>query len=127
MSARLLTTGCDRSSFCKKLPSVHTRNTMTNNTQAIEDLAAEIGDRIYIDVAKWHLYLEDAKLHVILAERLYPMLLEGRLDDSRILQVLQDLPISIGAGKREIPLVDLLPRQCQTQLTNILEEFQRQM
>jgi Protein of unknown function (DUF3181) len=127
MSARLLTTGCDLSSFYKTLPSVHTRNTMTNNTQAIEDLAAEIGDRIYIDVAKWHLYLEDAKLHVILAERLYPMLLEGRLDDSRILQVLQDLPISIGAGKREIPLVDLLPRQCQTQLTNILEEFQRQM
>lgn len=109
------------------MPSVHALNTMTNNTQAIEDLAAEIGDRIYIDVAKWHLYLEDAKLHVVLAERLYPMILAGRLDDSQILKVLQEIPISVGAGKREIPLVDLLPRQCQTQLTDILEEFQRQM
>jgi Protein of unknown function (DUF3181) len=100
---------------------------MTNNTQAIEALAAEIGDRVYIDVAKWHLYLEDAKLHVVLAERFYAMLSEGRLDDSQILQVLQDVPISLGGGKREIPLADLIPRQCQTQLTNILEEFQRQM
>jgi Protein of unknown function (DUF3181) len=100
---------------------------MTNNTQAIEALAAEIGDKVYIDVAKWHLYLENAKLHVVLAERLYPMLSEGRLDDSRILQVLQDIPVSLGGGKREIPLVELIPQQCQTQLMDILEEFQRQM
>lgn len=100
---------------------------MTNNTQAIEALAAEIGDKVYIDVAKWHLYLENAKLHVVLAERLYPMLSEGSLDESKILKVLQDIPISLGGGKREIPLVDLVPRQCQTELTEILEEFRRQM
>jgi len=28
-----------------------------NPTREIETLAAEIGDKIYIDVAKWHLYL----------------------------------------------------------------------
>ncbi|MFN6296947.1 MAG: DUF3181 family protein, partial [Microcystis sp.] len=30
---------------------------MANTTQDIENLAAQIGDNIYIDVAKWHLYL----------------------------------------------------------------------
>lgn len=100
---------------------------MTSNTQAIEALAAEIGDKVYIDVAKWHLYLENAKLHVVLAERLYPMLSEGNLDESKVLKVLQDIPIALGGGKREIPLVDLLPRSCQTELIRILEEFQRQM
>ncbi|MGB7273369.1 MAG: DUF3181 family protein [Geitlerinemataceae cyanobacterium] len=100
---------------------------MTNNTQAIEALAAEIGDKVYIDVAKWHLYLENAKLHVVLAERLYPMLAEGPLDENQILQVLQDILIPLGGGKREIPLVELIPSQCQTELTDILEEFRQQM
>jgi Protein of unknown function (DUF3181) len=113
--------------FFKTLPSVHSLIVMTNNSQAIESLAAEIGDRVYIDVAKWHLYLEDAKLHVVLAERLYPMLSEGRLDDSQILQVLQDISIPLGGGRRQLPLADLLPQSCHNQLTDILEEFQRQM
>ncbi|MFM6515410.1 MAG: DUF3181 family protein, partial [Microcystis panniformis] len=36
---------------------------MANTTQDIENLAAQIGDNIYIDVAKWHLYLREAHLH----------------------------------------------------------------
>ncbi|MCZ0901244.1 DUF3181 family protein, partial [Microcoleus sp. HI-ES] len=28
---------------------------MANTTQAIESLAAEIGENVYIDIAKWHL------------------------------------------------------------------------
>jgi hypothetical protein len=46
----------------------------TNTTEAIEALAAEIGENIYIDVAKWHLYLREAHLHTTLAEQLYPLL-----------------------------------------------------
>lgn len=33
-----------------------------SRTPLIERLAAEIGRDIYMDVAKWHLYLADAKL-----------------------------------------------------------------
>ncbi|WP_375338608.1 DUF3181 family protein [[Phormidium] sp. ETS-05] len=96
-------------------------------SEAIEALAAEIGDKIYIDVAKWHLRLDDAHLHSVLADRLYPMLAENALNEDQVVQILQNIPVKLGGGRREIPLSDLLPMQCQMQLMDILEEFQRQM
>jgi hypothetical protein len=100
---------------------------MSNTTQAIESLAAEIGENVYIDIAKWHLYLRDAHLHTVLAEQLYPMLEDGKLDADKVGQVLQGIPVKLGGGKREVPLADLIPMQCQVQLMDVLEEFQRQM
>jgi Protein of unknown function (DUF3181) len=100
---------------------------MANPTETIESLAAEIGDRVYMDIAKWHLFLENAKLHKTLAERLYPLLTENPLPKDRVLQILQSIPIPIGGGRREIPLADFLPAQCQTQLMDLLEEFQRDL
>jgi len=97
---------------------------MANTTQAIEDLAAEIGENIYIDVAKWRLYLREAHLHTTLAEQLYPLLTDNSLEENQISQILQNIPVKIG-GKREIPLADLLPTQSQTNLMDLLEEFQR--
>ena len=99
----------------------------TNTTQEIESLAAEIGDNIYIDVAKWHLYLKDAHLDKVVAEQLYPLLTNRNLDTDRVAQVLQGIPVKLGGGKREMSLGDLVPMQCQVQLMDILEEFQRQM
>ncbi|QZZ20841.1 DUF3181 family protein [Leptothermofonsia sichuanensis E412] len=101
--------------------------TNINAAEAIEALAAEIGENIYIDVAKWHLYLSNAHLHTVLAERLYPMLTSGLLDEDEVVKTLQDIPVRLGGGKREVPLVDLLPVQCQVNLMDILEEFQRKM
>ena len=98
-----------------------------NTTEAIEALAAEIGENIYIDVAKWHLYLREAHLHSILAQRLYPLIAEGNLNQDQVLEILQSIPVKLGGGKREIPLVDLLPRQCQVNLMDLLEEFQRNL
>lgn len=98
-----------------------------NTTEAIEALAAEIGENIYIDVAKWHLYLREAHLHSILAQRLYPLIAEGNLNEDQVLEILQSIPVKLGGGKREIPLVDLLPRQCQVNLMDLLEEFQRNL
>lgn len=98
-----------------------------NTTETIEALAAEIGETIYIDVAKWHLYLRDAHLHTPLAERLYPLLTEGTLEEEQVQQILQSIPIKLGGGKREVPLTDLLPMQCQVNLMDLLEEFQRKM
>ena len=43
----------------------------------IEQLAAAIGKEVYIDVARWHLYLRDAHLHALLAERLAPQVMAG--------------------------------------------------
>jgi hypothetical protein len=100
---------------------------MANTTQAIESLAAEIGENVYIDIAKWHLYLNDAHLHTVVAEQLYPMLEDGDLDADRVAQVLQGISVKLGGGKREVPLADLIPMQCQVQLMDVLEEFQRKM
>ncbi len=100
---------------------------MSNPTETIEALAAEIGDRIYLDIAKWHLFLENAKLHKILAERLYPLLVDRTLGEDRVLSVLQSIQISIGAGRRELPLADFIPLSCQRQLIDILEDFERRL
>jgi hypothetical protein len=100
---------------------------MANTTQAIESLAAEIGENVYIDIAKWHLYLRDAHLHTVVAEQLYPMLEKGNLDTDKVQGVLQGISIKLGGGKREVPLADLIPMQCQVQLMDVLEEFQRKM
>jgi hypothetical protein len=100
---------------------------MANTTQAIESLAAEIGENVYIDIAKWHLYLRDAHLHTVVAQQLYSMLEDGDLDADKVERVLQGIPVKLGGGKREVPLADLIPMQCQFQLMDVLEEFQRKM
>jgi hypothetical protein len=41
--------------------------------------------------------------------------------------VLESIPIKIGGGKRELPLIDLLPLQCQVNLVDILEKYQREI
>ncbi|MBD2006291.1 MULTISPECIES: DUF3181 family protein [Cyanophyceae] len=98
-----------------------------NTSEAIEALAAEIGENIYIDIAKWHLYLRDAHLHTVLAEQLYPMLVNDSLQEDRVLQVLENIPVKLGGGKREVPLIELLPMQCQVNLMDLLEEYQRNL
>ena len=96
-------------------------------SQVIDALAAEIGDKIYIDVAKWHLYLSNANLHTVLAEQLYPLLANNELSEEKVLKMLQAIPVKLGGGKREVPLADLLPMQCQVSLMDLLEEFQRNL
>ncbi len=98
-----------------------------NTTEAIETLAAEIGENIYIDVAKWHLYLREAHLHTTLAEQIYPLLTSNSLQEDRVVQILQNIPVKLGGGKREVPLADLLPMQCQVNLMDLLEEYQKSM
>lgn len=94
----------------------------SNNSEAIEKLAAAIGEDVYIDVAKWHLYLRDAHLHTTLAEQLYPILGKNVSED-QVLQILRSIPVKLGGGKLETPLANLLPMQSQMQLMDIIEEF----
>lgn len=99
----------------------------TSSSEAIESLAAGIGENVYIDVAKWHLYLSDAHLHTALAEKLYPMLTANAINEAEVMQVLQNTSVQLGGGKREVPLADLVPKQCQTNLMDFLAEFQRNL
>jgi hypothetical protein len=97
----------------------------TNTTELLEALAAEIGENIYIDIAKWHLYLADAKLHNIVAEKLYPLITDRKVNENRVIQILESIPVKIGGGRKELALIDLLPLQCQVNLVDILEKYQR--
>ncbi|WP_413165195.1 DUF3181 family protein [Capilliphycus salinus ALCB114379] len=96
-------------------------------TQEIEKLASEIGENIYIDVAKWHLYLSDAHVHTQVAEQLYPLLENGNLEAGSINQVLQGITVSLGGGKMTTSLANLIPNSVESDLLKMLEEYQRQM
>lgn len=98
---------------------------MATTTELLEGLAAQIGEAVYIDIAKWHLYLSDAKIHTLVAEQLYPLVTSGTVREDRVEAVLQSIPVKIGGGRKEIPLLDLLPLQCQVNLVDILEKYQR--
>lgn len=97
-----------------------------NSTELLESLASEIGDNVYMDIAKWHLYLTDAKLHHLLAERCYSLLIEHNVTEERVLGLLSTIKIQIGGGRKEVPLIDLLPLQCQVHLVDILEKYQQE-
>lgn len=99
----------------------------TSTTEILEALAAEIGENIYMDIAKWHLYLSDAKLHRVVAEQMYPLLNSKSVDENGVIRVLESIPVKIGGGRRELPLIDLLPLQCQVNLVDILEKYQEEM
>ena len=98
-----------------------------STSEIIEAIAAEIGENVYIDIAKWHLYLADAKLHTLLAEQLYPILTARSLSEDRVQQVLQNIPVKLGGGKKEVPLIDLVPARGQTDLMEILQKYQDEM
>ena len=97
------------------------------STQDIEILAAQIGENIYIDIAKWHLYLNDAHLHTLVAEKVYPLLEDNSLSEDAVTAILQEIPVKLGGGKTELPLNDLLPMQCKVNLLDLLEEYQKDM
>ncbi len=97
------------------------------NTREIEALAAKIGENIYIDVAKWHLYLNDAHLHTAVAEKIYPLLEDNSLSEDTVVSVLQSITVKLGGGKTELTLDKLLPMQCQMTLIDLLEEYQKDL
>jgi Protein of unknown function (DUF3181) len=99
---------------------------MANITQEIERLAAEIGENIYIDVANWHLYLTEAHLHKTVAQKVYSLLEDNELTDKELEGILRNIPVKLG-GKKDVPLLDLLPEKCLVNLRELLEEYQKNL
>lgn len=97
------------------------------STAEIEKLAAQIGENIYIDVAKWHLYLNDAHLHTVVAEKVYPLLEEQSINEDGVVSILQGIPVKLGGGNIEVALSKLIPSGCQKDLVDLLEEYEKDM
>lgn len=100
---------------------------MAISTEFIENLAADIGSQVYIDIAKWHLYLNDAHLHSPLAEKLAGLLEEDDLSEASVKAVLASFQVPVGGGQAQYPLSDLVPSQCYRDLMELLEEHQRDL
>ena len=92
-----------------------------STSERIEQLAAAIAEDVYLDIAKWHLYLNDAHLHRPLAEKFYPMLIDG-ISAKDVQKVLMETKIMV-RGKRELPLTDMIHDGFQKSLMAIFEEF----
>ena len=99
--------------------------TNTPSTQTIEALAAEIGEQVYIDVAKWHLFLAEAHLHTTVAEQVYPLLEDDGLSASAIISMLQNISVPLGGGKLKASLADLITATSQANLLSLLQDYQR--
>jgi hypothetical protein len=93
------------------------------SSRDVEQLAAAIGEAAYLDVAHWHLYLNDAKIHTPLAEKLYPLVQENRLSLEALRSILGEMPVVIGGGQRQIPLLDFMPATSVQNLYQALQDY----
>ncbi|MGB2924389.1 MAG: DUF3181 family protein [Limnothrix sp.] len=95
------------------------------STTEIEQLAAEIGENIYIDVSGWHLYLSDAHLHTTVAEKAAPMIESGSVDEASVLDILKNTQVPLGDKQVFLSLQQLIPTAGHQDLVKILEECQK--
>ncbi|MGB3493691.1 MAG: DUF3181 family protein [Elainellaceae cyanobacterium] len=99
----------------------------STTAETIEALASNIGDKIYIDIANWHLFMREAHLHTLLAERLFHLISNDEINDVSVHKVLAEVQVKIGGGKRELVLTDLIPTAGVADLVDLLEEFRRNL
>jgi hypothetical protein len=94
---------------------------MTLAPQDLEELTHTIADRLYLQVAGWHLYLGDAGLAATLATDC-----AGRLDQGAAVcarQALEAVQVPIGGGSTRLPLARLVPAGQLRDLEEILQPF----
>jgi hypothetical protein len=59
--------------------------------------------------------------------RLYPLLVDGSIDEPAVNAALQSILVKIGGGKKELPLTDLIPMTCQMNLLDVIDRMKREM
>jgi hypothetical protein len=94
---------------------------MTLAASDLEELSRAIADRLYIQVAGWHLYLGDAGLAQILAIECAARLDQGAAVCAR--QALEAVQVPIGGGATRLPLARLVPSGQLRDLEDVLQPF----
>lgn len=94
---------------------------MTLSAQDLEELSRSLADRLYVQVAGWHLYLGDAGLADTLAEECAARLDQGAAVCAR--QALEAVQVPIGGGSTRLPLARLLPAGQLRDLEDLLRPY----
>ena len=96
---------------------------MTLEPAQIHDLQISIGDRIFIQVASWHLYLGDAGLAETLAIECNANLEHGATIAAR--KALESVQVQLAGGSTRLPLARLIPSGQIFDLEEILDPYCR--
>ena len=96
---------------------------MTLSASELHDLEVALADRLYLQIAGWHLYLGDAGLAQSLAIECFARLDQGAGVAAR--QALEAVQVPIGGGSTRLPLARLIPAGQLRDLEDVLEPFCR--
>lgn len=96
---------------------------MSLSASDLKDLEVALADRLYLQVAGWHLYLGDAGLAQTLAIECAARLDQGMAVCAR--QALEAVQVPIGGGGTRLPLARLIPAGQLRDLEEVLEPFCR--
>ena len=80
---------------------------MSLDPSTLRELELAIGDRLYIQVASWHLYLRDAGLAETLAIECNANLALGASVAAR--KALEAVQVQLAGGTTRLPLARLIP------------------
>ncbi|MFM9101326.1 MAG: DUF3181 family protein [Cyanobium sp.] len=96
---------------------------MSLSAHELHDLKVALADRLYLQIAGWHLYLGDAGLAQPLAIECAARLDQGWAVCAR--QALEAVQVPIGGGATRLPLARLVPAGQLRDLEEVLEPFCR--
>lgn len=94
---------------------------MTLSAAELNELRNALADRLYLQVAGWHLYLGDAGLAQDLAIECASRLDQGSSVCAR--QALEAVQVPIGGGSTRLPMARLIPAGQLRDLEDVLEPF----
>jgi len=94
---------------------------MTLSAGQIKDLENALAERLYLQVAGWHLYLGDAGLAQELAIECAARLDQGAAVCAR--QALEAVQVPIGGGATRLPLARLVPAGQLRDLEDVLQDL----
>ena len=96
---------------------------MSLDAADLRELTTSLSDRLYLQIANWHLYLGDAGLAEALAIECSARLDQGAAIAAR--QALEAVQVPLAGGSTRLPLARLIPAVQLRDLEEILEEHCR--
>jgi hypothetical protein len=58
-------------------------------------------------------------------KKFYPLIENDELNEEGVMTILREISVPLGGGRIEVSLLELLPMQCQVNLLDLLEEYQK--